>query len=41
MDVCLAYISKDKSSREKQVSLLMIPNGEGWNYLAVKYYLLY
>ena len=24
------------SNREKQVILLMIPNGEGWHYLAVK-----
>ena len=24
------------SISEKQVILLMIPNGEGWNYLAVK-----
>ena len=30
-----AYVSKDNSNREKQVILLMIPNGEGWHYLAV------
>ena len=31
-----AYVSKHNSNREKQVNLLMIPNGEGWHYLAVK-----
>ena len=31
-----AYVSKHNSDREKQVILLMIPNGEGWHYLAVK-----
>ena len=39
-----AYVSKNNSNREKQVILLMIPNGEKreakckgrWNYLAVK-----
>ena len=31
-----AYVSKHNSNREKQVILLMIPNGEGWHYLAVK-----
>ena len=30
------YVPKHYSNREKQVSLLMIPNGEGWHYLAVK-----
>ena len=30
------YASKRNSKREKQVILLIIPNGEGWNYLAVK-----
>ena len=30
------YFSKHNSNREKQVILLMIPNGEGWDYLAVK-----
>ena len=30
------YASKRTSKREKQVILLIIPNGEGWNYLAVK-----
>ena len=28
--------SKNNSNREKQVILLMIPNGEKWHYLAVK-----
>ena len=31
-----AYVSKYNTNHEKQVILLMIPNGEGWNYLAVK-----
>ena len=31
-----AYVSKHNSNHEKQVNLLMIPNGEGWHYLAVK-----
>ena len=31
-----AYVSKHNSNREKQVVLLMIPNGEKWLYLAVK-----
>ena len=31
-----AYVSKYNSDREKQVILLMIPNGEKWNDLAVK-----
>ena len=31
-----AYISKHNSNLEKQVILLMIPNGEGWHYPAVK-----
>ena len=39
-----AYVSKHNSNREKQVILLIIPNGEGreaksegrWHYLAVK-----
>ena len=32
----LAYVSKDNSIREKQVMVLMIPSGEGWNYIEVK-----
>ena len=32
-----AYVSKTNSNHEKQVILLMIPNGEGrWHYLSVK-----
>ena len=31
-----AYVSKCNSSLEKQIILLMIPNGEKWHYLAVK-----
>ena len=30
------YVSKNNSNREKQFISLMIPNGEGWHYLAVK-----
>ena len=29
MDICPAYVLKPNSNREKQVILLMIPNGEG------------
>ena len=36
-----AYVSKHSSMHEKQVILLVIPNGEGWYYLAVKNYLHY
>ena len=31
-----AYVTKHNSNREKQVILTMIPNREGWHYLAVK-----
>ena len=31
-----AYVSKHNSNYQKQVIILMIPNGEGWHYLAVK-----
>ena len=31
-----AYISKHNSNRETLLIFLMIPNGEGWHYLAVK-----
>ena len=31
-----AYVSKHNSNREKQVVLLMIPNGKRWHYLEVK-----
>ena len=30
------YVSKHNSNCVKQVIILMVPNGEGWNYLAVK-----
>ena len=30
-----AYVSKHNSNREKLV-FLMVPNGEGWHYLALK-----
>ena len=29
MDICPVYVSKYNPNREKQVILLMIPNGEG------------
>ena len=32
----IARVSKQNSKREKQVMLLMIPNGDQWHYLAVK-----
>ena len=34
--ICLAYKSKHNLTRENQVILLMITNGEKWQYLAVK-----
>ena len=33
---CIPNVSKHDSNHEKQVILLMVPNGEGWHYLAVK-----
>ena len=36
-----AYVSKHNSNHEKQVIILMIPNGEGWYYFAVKNYQYY
>ena len=33
-----AFVSKHSSNHEKQVILLMIPNGQGWHYLAAKNY---
>ena len=30
-----AYVSKQNSKHEKQLIFLMIPTGEGWNYVAV------
>ena len=35
------YVSKHNSDCERQVIFLMIPNGEGWHYLAVKNYQRY
>ena len=34
--IYLAYILKHDSNREKTSYFLMIPNGKGWHYLAVK-----
>ena len=31
-----ADVSKHNSNREKQVIILMIPNGKGWHYITVK-----
>ena len=31
-----AYVSKHNSNCQKQVILLMIPNGGKWHYLAIK-----
>ena len=31
-----AYVSKQNSNREKQVTFLMILNREGWNYFSVE-----
>ena len=36
MNISPAYISKHNSNHEKKIILLMISNGEGWHYLAVK-----
>ena len=36
MNMYLTYISKHNFNYENQIILLMIPNGEGWHYLAVK-----
>ena len=32
-----ACVSKHDLNREKQIVLLMIPNGERWHYIAVKF----
>ena len=37
----IVYKSKHNLTREKQVILLMISNGETWHYLTVKNYLVY
>ena len=34
--ICLAYKSKHNLTRENQVILLMITDGEKWHYFAVK-----
>ena len=34
--VYTAYVSKDNSNCEKQIILLMIPNGKEWHYLATE-----
>ena len=34
--ICILLVSKQNSNREKQVILLMTPNLEVWNYVAVK-----
>ena len=34
--IYLGYVSKHNSNRENQVIILMISNGEGWHYLAIK-----
>ena len=31
-----AYVSKRNLNREKEVILLIIPNGKGWHYPAIK-----
>ena len=36
MNAYPAYVSEHNSDCKKQIILLMIPNGEGWHYLAVK-----
>ena len=36
MNIYPAYIPKQNLNHEKQIILLMISNGEGWHYLAVK-----
>ena len=35
-EIYTAYVTKHNSNREKQVILLMVPNGEKWYCLAVK-----
>ena len=36
---CPIYISKHKTNHEKEIILLVISNGGGWHYVAVKSYL--
>ena len=37
----IVLVSKENTNREKQIILLMTPNGEEWHYLAVKKYQRY
>ena len=41
MNIFPSYISKQNLNCEKELILLMIPNEEGWHYLALKDYLHY
>ena len=36
MNICPACNSKHNLNYENQIIFLITPNGEGWNYLAVK-----
>ena len=36
MNIYPADISEHNLNHEKQIILLVLPNGEGWHYLAVK-----
>ena len=36
MKIYSVYVLKQNSKREKYVIYLMIPNGDGWHYIAVK-----
>ena len=36
MNIYPAYISNEDSGDKKQIILLMIINGKGWHYLALK-----
>ena len=35
-NIYATHVSKHNSNREKQVTCLIIPNGQGWHYLEVK-----
>ena len=35
-NICVTHVSKHNSNREKQVTCLIIPNGQGWHYLEVE-----
>ena len=41
MNIYPGYMSKQNSNHEKQIIILIIPDGEGWNYLVVKHYVHY